>query len=422
MPLQSITHAASRTTKLDGEITPADLPSGRVRFSDELGRETALVSRRDPPPARRADDVASDESAHETHGGDEAAVPQPPRRDTEGATTRSSAATRPTAPRTTTRATRAPPGSEREKAAPAPGGEDEIALTLAELGLAVPAPPTPPIEPAPALDLSGTRIVASGALAAATADPASSSSAGDAATLASLNDRGDRGAAELAAALLAPAETEAARDVAPESKVTRDIVAKDTKDAKAASDVARLLAVATAPHASADPARASADGPSAAKSAAAAPSEPPAPPAAEAAPRVPLADLPHALPALLDEAGPRLSFGRRGATWEVELRLDPPELGSLRIRFELHGETIRGAIQCEPRVERMLGPVLKELEEGLGRQGANGSFDLARQARDEEGRAPASRSPQSTAAAAAAPASRAPSARNDPSRLVDVTA
>jgi flagellar hook-length control protein FliK len=415
LPLQSITHAASRTTKLDGDITPAELPSGRVRFADELGRETALVSRRESPPARRADDDASDE--------------RPPTPATAGARTRSKAASGSTPNPSTTKATRAPPKSERGKSAAAPpsqGGDDEIALALAELGLAAPPPPTPPSEPPPELDLSGTRLVANGALAAATADPAMPAAEGDAFAAAPILERGDRGAAELAPALLASAETEAARDPATETKVSR------AADAKVTGDVARLLEVVTASHASAAAARAPSAAPSAARPAAATPSEPPASPAAGAAPRVPLADLTHALPALvlneLRDVGPRLRFGRRGANWEVEMRLDPPELGSLKIRFELHGETIRGAIQCEPRVERLLGPVLKELEEELGRQGANASFDLSRQSNrsnqsgDDEGRASAPRSSRSLAAAAAVPLSRAPSARNDPSRLVDVTA
>jgi hypothetical protein len=116
-----------------------------------------------------------------------------------------------------------------------------------------------------------------------------------------------------------------------------------------------------------------------------------------------------------------MRFGRRGRSWEVELRLDPPELGSLHFKIALHGDEIRGVVQCEPRVERLLGPVLKDLEENLRQHGGGATFDLHREAKGEERpSAPRATSPGSIPAVAAGP--RAPSRAPDPSRLVDVTA
>jgi flagellar hook-length control protein FliK len=427
LALHSIRNAAARATNLDGDITPAELPPGRVRFSDELGRETALAARADAKRGEaketpRADGVASNARDRERHdveseerrgaasGESSPQHESSPPKSIDGA----KADSRSARAATKGKASRGRASVEKPATAPAPEGDDEVSLALAQLGLAIQSPPAPPPAPPP-LDPAGTRVVASDSLAAGAISTKESTVAteGDAIAIPRLADQGGTEASEVSHALLSGLEKSAARDADSDPKLASASVAKETGAAL------ELLGIA-ASHGAPAAARATAVDGAAARPPAA--PQPPAADAADALPRVALAELPRALPALADELAPRLRFGRRGANWEVELRLDPPELGSLHIRFELHGESIRGAIHCEPRVERLLGPVLKELEEEMGRQGGNASFDLSRQAREEERGSPSSRPWRAEPFAAAAAAPLAPSERSDPSRLVDVTA
>lgn len=439
MALHRISNASSngaaRATRLDGDITPAELPPGRVRFSDELGRETALVARADASRGEagdvtkspRAGGVASNERDDVENGAEHAvasnehrdAAPDGSSQEHEAAPPKSSdgnpSISKAAPAATKTKATRSRSGAERPAAA-APEGDDEISLALTQLGLAIQPPPAPPPAPPPQLDPSGTRIVAGESLTAAASATESTNAAAEAeaiATTQTVAGPGNAEASEVTHALLSGLEKSAARDADSDPKLASTSVAKESGAALALLGIAASHGVTAA-------ARAPGVEAAAAKPAAAV--EPSAANAADALPRVALAELPRALPALADELAPRIRFGRRGANWEVELRLDPPELGSLRIRFELHGDSIRGAIHCEPRVERLLGPVLKDLEEEMGRQGGNASFDLARQERDGERGSSSSRPWRAEPFAAAAAAPLAPAERTDPSRLVDVTA
>jgi hypothetical protein len=383
LPLQSIAFTAkSRTPGYDAEITPAELPSGRVRFSDELGRETALVARHDC--ARDAGD----------RDGGSAGRTAPPRDD--GKAGRAKPAS-------------SPASSKKEQ------GDDEVALALAALGIA-PPPETLEKPETPPLALDGTRTPASSD--AIVADVAV---AGDPKTGAPLVP--DFAFAPYA---LGAASGDAASNPPQSSLVgelVRAAVAKTERaepspaDGSLAPFTALLAADAGARELAHSPSPAAAHAPAAAPEIAAERA-----PSLDALPRVALSDVPLALPALLERLEPELRFGRRGRTWEVELRLDPPELGALRIRLEMRGDEIRGVVHCEPRVERLLGPMLKDLEENLRRHGGGAAFDLQREAKGEE-RPPAPRETSSGAIPRAAAKPRAPSRiAVDPSRLVDVTA
>lgn len=409
MPLQSIAFGIpSRTTDLDADHTPAELPSGRVRFSDELGRETALAARREraaaaSESARSKDDAPNraDEGAHSETANDAAnervesnvpgrvATSRGPR-SKPGASTNPS----PAAKRGAT--------ADGERAAAKSGDDaDEVALALAALGLA----PAPEIQELP-------RTLAGSLLEASTADV----------------ETGPIGAPAASPRFVAvdatPAEADAKSIV---GELLRAAIAKPeavdlhgTAPAPAETPSAAANALGSFPpllesSAVAPDTTKVAPPPSAAK----APAADPTP--ADLRPRVALSDVPLALPALLDRLEPEMRFGRRGRSWEVELRLDPPELGSLHFKIALHGDEIRGVVQCEPRVERLLGPVLKDLEENLRQHGGGATFDLHREAKGEERpSAPRATSPGSIPAVAAGP--RAPSRAPDPSRLVDVTA
>jgi flagellar hook-length control protein FliK len=388
LPLQSIAFTAkSRTPGYDAEITPAELPSGRVRFSDELGRETALVARHDR--ARDAGD--RDEGSAERTA--------PPHDDGKAGRAKSGRA----------KPASSPASSKKEH------GDDDVALALAALGIA-PPPETLEKPATPPLALDGTR------------DPASSD-----AIVADVAVAGDpkTGAPLVPDFAFAPhAFGAASGDVAsnpPQSslagELVRAAVAKTERaepspaDGSLAPFTALLAADAGARELAHSPPPAAAHAPAAAPEIAAERA-----PSLDALPRVALSDVPHALPALLERLEPELRFGRRGRTWEVELRLDPPELGALRIRLEMRGDEIRGVVHCEPRVERLLGPMLKDLEENLRRHGGGAAFDLQREAKGEE-RPPAPRETSSGAIPRAAAEPRAPSRiAVDPSRLVDVTA
>ena len=354
LPLQSIAIAAPRRApEYDAEITPAELPSGRVRFSDELGRETALVARHD----RERDAGDRDDSPAD-----------------------------PAAPKRTD----------------AKQGDDEVALALD--GTRTPTPSDAIVsDVAVSCDpKTGAPLVPDFAFAPLTLGAAS----GDApSNLANPSEPSLVG--ELVRAAVATTER-AEPSQADGARATVDTLHPFT---------ALLAADAGAPVAAKTPPAAAAHAPAAAPEVAAGRA-----PILEALPRVALSDVPHALPALLERLEPELRFGRRGRTWEVELRLDPPELGALRFRLELRGDEIRGVVHCEPHVERLLGPVLKDLEENLRQHGGGATFDLQREAKGEE-RPAAPRETSSGAIPRAAAEPRAPSRiAVDPNRLVDVTA
>jgi hypothetical protein len=401
LPLQSIAfNAKSRTPEYDAEITPAELPSGRVRFSDELGRETALVARRDRErDAGGRDDARADRSA-------------PKRTDAKSgdANRTSDATTRRAKPASS------PARSKEER------GDDEVALALAALGIA-PPPETLEKPETPPLALDGTRTPASSDAnvsdVAAAGDPlaganpllraftftprAPGAASGDAAS----NAEESSLVGELVRAAVAKTER-AEPSPAGGAAATQDALAPFT---------ALLAADAGARERSNTPPPAAAHAPAAAPEISAERA-----PLLDALPRVALSDVPHALPALLERLEPELRFGRRGKAWEVELRLDPPELGALRFRFEMRGDEIRGVVHCEPRVERLLGPMLKDLEENLRQHGGGAAFDLQREAKGEE-RTAAPRETSSGAIPRAVAEPRAPSRiAVDPDRLVDVTA
>ena len=373
LPLQSIAIAAPRRApEYDAEITPAELPSGRVRFSDELGRETALVARHD----RERDASDRDDSPAD-----------------------------PAAPKRTD----------------AKQGDDEVALALAALGIA-PPPETPE---APPLALDGTRTpTPSDAIVsdvAVSCDPKTGAPLVPDFAFAPLTLGAASGDAP--SNLANPSEPSLVGELVRAAVATTERAEPSQADgARATVDTlhpftALLAADAGAPVAAKTPPAATAHAPAAAPEVAAGRA-----PILEALPRVALSDVPHALPALLERLEPELRFGRRGRTWEVELRLDPPELGALRFRLELRGDEIRGVVHCEPHVERLLGPVLKDLEENLRQHGGGATFDLQREAKGEE-RPAAPRETSSGAIPRAAAEPRAPSRiAVDPNRLVDVTA
>ena len=63
--------------------------------------------------------------------------------------------------------------------------------------------------------------------------------------------------------------------------------------------------------------------------------------------------------------------------WTVDLRLDPPELGSIRIQLEMRGQTIQGTVHyANPRLDDALERMLPELESKLREDGGDASLEL----------------------------------------------
>jgi len=432
LPLKSITFADPRAAKVDTNDTPAELPSGRVRFSDELGRETALVARREQQAASRAaakrtesTPVAAEPAAEPTVDAIVAAAADPAARasiDDEAAapstiptpTMQRGAMTPAAATPSKPKAPRSVAEDDAKGADPASEGDEEIALALAQFGLAVPARLEPVPPPPTTLDPLGTRVAGEGTRTVAAEDGATTASGEEFGAMALVGERAADGAA--ARMLVARFEKNGEHDATTSVKVA----AADTRHADA--DLARLVAASGAAHVAEAAAPATVHGSATPAAKAAAEQGPAAARVADLLPRVALSEIPRALSALQDELGPQMRMGRRGRNWEVEMRLDPPELGSLHIRFELRGDAIRGVVHCDPRVERLLAPVLKELEDQLNQQGGGASFDLSRQAKEGEPRPSAPRAAIPDPVPAAAAGLRASSRRIGPSRLIDVTA
>ncbi len=112
-----------------------------------------------------------------------------------------------------------------------------------------------------------------------------------------------------------------------------------------------------------------------------------------------------------------------GDQWTLELRVDPPELGPLRIELQLQEDGVRGVIQyANPRLEDSLQKALPDLEEQLREEGKDAFLDLHS---EHEKSSNPSANKDSDAESPATPAGASesePSAAVTSHHLVDLTA
>ncbi len=337
MPVSTIATTRSAPSAEQTHETPAELPSGRASFGDEFGRETAFR------------DSAAPASATTTR--DE---PEPPAL---GATAETSR-------------------DERDAEIDA----DSIELLLAALCAPIPVAPQPALlttsfgpSLAPPLAPTVDALAVSGALAPverelapslprAAAPPAGSKPVGGFAASGLTDDLGAAAlVAEDGAALpsdgVEGSAAAALRVVAQKDGASAVESADAALDVRAAAWIDQLHVRELAPPA-AEPKRAEA--------------------AIERV--VTLPELPRTLRSEIDGF---LRVRGQGRHWEAEIRLDPPELGSLHVKLELRGHALHGVVRVEdPRLEPTLDRMLKELEQSLREQGGDASFDLFRGARE----------------------------------------
>jgi flagellar hook-length control protein FliK len=97
-------------------------------------------------------------------------------------------------------------------------------------------------------------------------------------------------------------------------------------------------------------------------------------PAPMAGTLLPLEDLPQELLRRLEQA---VEIRPLPDLWQADLELDPPELGPLRIRIELEGDTLRGTLRFEnPELRPLLEQTLGDLEQQLSRHGRSLELSL----------------------------------------------
>lgn len=141
---------------------------------------------------------------------------------------------------------------------------------------------------------------------------------------------------------------------------------------------------------------------------------------AEAAPAVQRPVPLHELGTVLrDELRSGLQLHDEGDRWKIQLSLDPPELGALRITLEMRHGQIQGVVEFQdPRLQQTLERLIPDLERDLGRQadlsfaGSHGS------SRDRSGERGGS-GDSSARASAPDPRSREP---NETDRILDLFA
>lgn len=380
MPLSTITSARSATHTAEGPDGPTseESASGRVRFADELGRETASIAPEfehaevDGQPDRATSRVAVD-------------------------------ATKRNADRDAERARRATPAERDDLDADADADTDAEALAL--LVAVLPPPTTPVVVTLPPGDPLASQITANSAVATLDAAVAVAPPLLPGESPATLFD-------EVSVTQLSRAAIAAAVDATDAIDAANAAESADSTHSMAAVDGVESLATAIAHGAAAERTAEVATGFSTRAT---------SPPQSDPTERITsLAELPRLLRAEIDGF---LRLGRHGEHWEAELRLDPPELGALHIRFELVGHHLHGHFRCEDaRLEPVLEELFNEWEAAQREQGGGASFDLSRGAKEEEGRTRiASRAEPPLGAVAVVPRT-ARGAGPDGSRIVDLLA
>jgi hypothetical protein len=353
------------------ERTPAELPSGRVSFRDELGRETAFEQRR-----QRGDGSGDDAELAELAALNGAAPVVP------------IAPTIPSAPNAA-----ADPTALLTAAATTDGPTPASVTALLDgdgLALVAGAKPVAPATkgeaPAPALAVPMPDAEEPPGIGALRPDELL-------AQLPELPELADDEALELAAA---PPRSAA--------KATEEPPFADAASLAALLEVVRRheSPAASAP-ASIDPARA----------------------AAPAERAVALAELPRAL---RDEIDGFLRLRSHDRRWEAEIRLDPPELGSLHVRLELRGHALHAVVRTDdPTLQPQIERTLKELEQQLQREGGEAFLELGQgldrgTPREHEGKREAEAAGRERAVASPEPALAPRGSGRDADRLVDLLA
>jgi len=389
LSVRSITTGPSSANELLAPATPAERAPTDVRFEQELGRESARLSHRgdeaEEPVAMASErarddatppdegDALDDATAHDALGpvgeGDETAL-----RDGEADADDDDRATS--------------------------DGDDELAA-LEQLLLAVSGAPQQTATIAPTIAPSGgdSTLVAEGTVAAiATSGVANGAKSGAPAGTAA-------GSATVATATTAAQDAESGDESTIEGAGDESATVADFAAAVKAGVAARAKgdgdALDTSAAGGTEPAPATLD-PALAERLARelAEARPPAEVRPLAAPNAVAASAPASesvapaglaratttlaqLPALLDDGFVRLQ--RHDGRWEAEIRLDPPELGVVRVRLELDGGHLRVVARCDDRgVEQQLEQHFREWDQDLRKQGGEASFDLGRRAKEEE--------------------------------------
>jgi flagellar hook-length control protein FliK len=384
VPVATISSGRSASEAEPASNTPAGLPSGQVSFADELGRETALDRQRGK----------SDDSHRSTR------VAKPTREPTRERTSKSG--TRSSKPRRAEATKRAAKSSDPSALVAPPDAKPPAADESSE-------PAIDDLDPS-----AGAAIAALDSGDASELDglgPALLGRAGAASTVTGADETSPfaASAVELAVATLARPDADLA--------LTKDTADSAPRVAATAAESFGAMLDELQLHAALEGARA-AD--------AKAPTAPPpapresTPPPASHERAVALAELPRELGSRVDGF---LKVRGHGDRWEAEIRLDPPELGTLRVRLELRGHELHGVVHVQDRrLEPLLSGLFHDLEQQLRQQGqGEASFEFSRGANQEgEGREWAASSAQPPLALVVAAPVRGSGPRGD--RLVDLLA
>ncbi|MBL8840723.1 MAG: flagellar hook-length control protein FliK [Planctomycetes bacterium] len=409
-------HDTSARQVRSSPATPAELPSGSVRFADELGRETALlalrvdapaiegapsesVERREAPQEESREELRDESPVREAEG--------PPRRERETAERDARRRTDGSVEGDTTPAPAEVDGTDPTE----PRREDDETVTADEWAalealLALGAPTAPPLPTAPTAPhaLALNVEVATAALEAVTpaVDAAAALAQGpiDAKATTAVGQRGALAAAAPSDSIDGTFDATLADAPPSEGALGESLLGEGGGAASSgfAGDGAALLAEGDAPAATKE-SGGSIDGALAAALArdlAAAPRMPAALAPANGAAAASLAGpaLPNR-PLALHEVGPLLDAAldgvvrlrREGGRWEAEIRLDPAELGSLHVRLEMQGNHLHVVARAEdPQLQQQLGELFRDWQETLQKQGGDASFDLSGRAKEEEKR------------------------------------
>jgi len=99
---------------------------------------------------------------------------------------------------------------------------------------------------------------------------------------------------------------------------------------------------------------------------------------------VPLARVGEALQTSIQQS---LRLHSAGERWNLELRLDPPDLGTIRVVLQLDHDSLRGSVHfTDPHLEEVLERALPDLESSLRENGGNAFLDLRRDSGNGERR------------------------------------